>query len=64
MLGVRVSIREDETLDEHGFAHVPRPVLPDDLAVNDSGIWRIVAVFPADGHERPVEPVLARRIEV
>lgn len=60
-LGVRVFIREVETLDEFGLVTAPGPVEPGDLLASVEQVYRVeVVLLPIGG--QPVEPVLARRV--
>jgi hypothetical protein len=52
-----------DTLDEFGIVHAPGPVEPGDLVADAEAVYRVEVVLPPDGRPRPVEPVLARRVE-
>jgi hypothetical protein len=43
---------------------VPWPVEPGDLVADAERVFVIEAVFPPTSRPRPVEPVLARRVEL
>ena len=60
-LGVRVCLRDVETIEDLGVVTAPWPVEPGDIVASSENVFRVVVVL-APVHGRPVEPVLARSI--
>jgi hypothetical protein len=62
MLGVRVHVRDVETLDDVADLTAPLPVEPDDVVASASDVYRVEAVLWTPPGP-PCVPVLARRVE-
>ena len=60
-LGIRVVLRDVQTLDEWGDVHAPAPVEPGDLVAYAEHVSVIEVVLAPITGGRRVEPVLVRR---